>query len=326
VAQIKGVAGSGTGFLVANRLLATNAHVVQLELARDLKAVFPSAPVEARGPYAVHILLEDSKRDLALLSVESALPPLDLERSYVFQRGDDVTILGNPGIGGDISLQNAVTRGVMSTETTLEGLKFYQLGASVNPGNSGGPVLNSQGRVIGVVSAKATKAEAVGFCIPVQDLATAIRDLSPQASMGLARLEKHHDLRVIFLKLLVAGAIYQSCLDTCVDSMDRFIKRGGTVDDGLSEGLKKCYAQAEGVKGNLESQVLPELSSVVKDESTPSDVRRDLQEMWTTCSDMEGYVSRPRGSFISYRDKTRELRDKFEHLAENLRLSVGLSD
>jgi S1-C subfamily serine protease len=128
VAQIRGLTGIGTGFLVGKQLLATNAHVVQFDLARDLRVLFPSGPTVSRGPYAVHIFYEDPKRDLALLSVDSGLPPLELARSYVFQRGDDITILGNPGLGGEISLQNAITRGVMSTEATV--LPAWRIGQS----------------------------------------------------------------------------------------------------------------------------------------------------------------------------------------------------
>jgi S1-C subfamily serine protease len=188
-------------------------------------------------------------------------------------------------------------------------------------------VLNTEGKVIGIVSSKARSAEAVGFCIPVEDLISAMNELPSQVPQQVARLERHHNIRVIYLKMLVAGALYhQSCLDSYFDSMDKAIRRGGTVDEGVNEIAKACVAQTGSVRGNLESQVLPELSSIVRDENTTGDVRRDLQELWATCSDMESYVSRPRGSFVTYREKARELKDRFDHLVESLRLSVGLSD
>jgi DNA-directed RNA polymerase subunit RPC12/RpoP len=124
VALIQGQAESRTGFLVRNNLLATNAHVIRIEITRDIQIFFPSAPKAEQGPYAARILYEDSKRDLAILRVNVGLPVLTLAQSYAFRRGDDVTIIGNPGLGGHVTLQNAIAKGVMSTETTLEGQRF----------------------------------------------------------------------------------------------------------------------------------------------------------------------------------------------------------
>ena len=170
VARITGKSGSGTGFLVGKKHLATNSHVIKLEFSKDLEVTFPSAPKNLAGPLRAKVLYEDPTRDLALLEIDTELTPLEIGTSYSFHRGDDVTIIGNPGLGGETTLQNAITRGVMSTETEIEGRKYYQLGASVNPGNSGGPVFGPDGKVVGVVASRATKVEAVGFCIPVQDL------------------------------------------------------------------------------------------------------------------------------------------------------------
>ena len=170
VALIKGNSGNGTGFVVGPGLLATNAHVIASEPVRSLQIHFPSAPTESRGPIPARLRYKDALRDLALLSVETRLPSLDLSRSHVFKRGEDVTIIGSPGLGHDVVLPNALTRGIMSTKVELDGHSFYQLGAAVNPGNSGGPAFNDSGEVIGVVTAKAARQESIGFCIPVADL------------------------------------------------------------------------------------------------------------------------------------------------------------
>ena len=139
VAKVQGKFGSGTGFLVAPGIIATNEHVINGELVANLTARFPSAAGRDQGPFAVRLLYVDPPRDLALLKVESTLAPIEVARRYKFQRGEDITIIGNPGgLGGAVALENAITRGVLSTEAEFRGQRWYQLGASVNPGNSGG--------------------------------------------------------------------------------------------------------------------------------------------------------------------------------------------
>ena len=93
-------------------------------------------------------------------------------------------------------------------------------------------MLSTEGKVIGIVSSKARSAEAVGFCIPIEDLIQRCEGASFPGAQQVAQLERHHNTRVLYLKMLVGGAVYQSCLDSYVDSMDKAIRRGGTVDVG----------------------------------------------------------------------------------------------
>lgn len=88
-------------------------------------------------------------------------------------------MIGNPGVHNELVLQNAISKGVMSTETTIDGQPYYQLGISINPGNSGGPVLDMAGHVIGVVTLSAVQEEAIGFCIPVAAIQEAMEHLTP---------------------------------------------------------------------------------------------------------------------------------------------------
>ncbi len=66
----------------------------------------------------------------------------------------------------------------MSTKTSFEGQRYYQLSIAVNPGNSGGPVFNSFGEVIGVVTRKSAAQEALAFCIPLEDLNLALEKVT----------------------------------------------------------------------------------------------------------------------------------------------------
>ena len=182
VAPIKGKQGSGTGFIVRPNIVATNSHVIDGETVGNLEVRFPSAPEGKRGPHPARLHFQDKGRDLALLSVNCDLPPTVLAESYQFLKGDDITVIGNPGVGGRMVLENAVSRGVVSSMTSLNGHSFMQLGISINPGNSGGPVFDSTGRVIGVVTLKTTKQEGLAFAVPSSDLLAALAASKDPAS------------------------------------------------------------------------------------------------------------------------------------------------
>jgi 2-alkenal reductase len=145
----------GTGFIVdTSGHIVTNFHVVQN--AKDIEVDFPSGRME----YAEAIAL-DPGSDLAVLSVEvpaGELHPLTLGDSSLVNVGDPVVAIGNP-----YGLYSSMTAGIVSAkgraDDSMQGSEdegFYLMGdmiqtdAAVNPGNSGGPLLNMRGEVIGV--------------------------------------------------------------------------------------------------------------------------------------------------------------------------------
>ena len=201
VALIKGKVSSGTGFLVRYGVIATNAHVIEEEFVSNLEVRFPSAPAGNQGPVKAQLLYEDRKRDIAFLAVKSDLPMLRIAPNYSFVKGEDILVIGNPGLGDEVVLENAISRGVMSSKTVIEGMNYHQMNISINPGNSGGPVFDSRGRVIGVATLKSSKTEAMGFCIPVEDVNAAL------AKVGTARPElgSRHRAVVAFRLLTIAG-------------------------------------------------------------------------------------------------------------------------
>ena len=194
VGLVKGHGGTGTGFLILPRVLATNAHVIDQELSEDLVILFPSAPEDRDGPYEADILYFDRERDLALLAVDTDLSPLELAPEGPFQRGSDVTIIGNPGLGGSLTLENAVSSGKLSTHARINEQDYYQISASINPGNSGGPVIDPWGRVLGIASLRATKQEGLGFCIPTPDLRAAVETVRNQTRAQAREAAQRHRL------------------------------------------------------------------------------------------------------------------------------------
>ncbi len=212
IAMITGDGSVGTGFLVRPGVIATNAHVIDDEFLSSVRVRFPSAEKPLQGPITAELLYEDTRRDLAFLSVKSSLPPLRIASTYTFRKGEDVTAIGNPGAGGELILENAISRGLMSTKTSLDGQKYYQLGISVNPGNSGGPVFNSSGAVIGVVTRKSAQQEALAFCIPVEELNLAIDKVVTFPQDAIDRQQSHHRLILTVKGLGAGGALYSTAI------------------------------------------------------------------------------------------------------------------
>ncbi len=155
----------GTGFVVRinppkgyQTGIVTNAHVVEPAI-RD-----PSTPIFAsHGSKRVRAKLWswDAKNDLALLFVKDSYTPLPWrdDRLHNPQVGDFVLAIGSP-----YGLETSSTTGVISKITK----RFIQTDAAVNPGNSGGPLVNRYGAVVGVVSYTLSLAQNINFAVPIE--------------------------------------------------------------------------------------------------------------------------------------------------------------
>ncbi len=155
--------GMGSGFLISSEgLLLTNRHVVGA--ARYLKVRWADG-----GETVGEVLRSDPGRDIALVKTDAqGHSPLVLRRGEV-KPGDTVFAIGTPL---DPRLQGSLTRGVVSANRILGGYAFIQSDVVVNPGNSGGPLLDERGAVVGVaVSGMAHDGtpRGINFFIPIGD-------------------------------------------------------------------------------------------------------------------------------------------------------------
>ncbi len=162
--------GVGSGFVVDGEgHILTNYHVVAE--SNRIEVYLP------RGRMTVARLVGTAPTlDLALLGVsltaEDGVEPLELGESESVRVGQKVIVVGHPLALHDtvtVGILSAVRRSIPDTALELQG-ELLQVDAAVNPGNSGGPVLDSGGRVIGVVAALARESQSVGFAVPI-DLA-----------------------------------------------------------------------------------------------------------------------------------------------------------
>ena len=159
--------GLGTGFVYDKAgLVLTNNHVV--EDAAEISVKFAD-----QREVPAKVVGRDKPADVAVLRVEDhALTPLKLGDSDAVDVGDWVVAIGNP-----FGLSHTVSAGILSargrTHEDVKGLdetgyfNFLQTDAAINQGNSGGPLLNLKGEVVGINSAIRANANNIGFAIPI---------------------------------------------------------------------------------------------------------------------------------------------------------------
>jgi putative serine protease PepD len=172
--------GVGSGFVFdANGLILTNNHVIEDATGADAISVTFQDGTELPAT----IVSTDPERDLAVIRVEStaALPTIEIGDSSALKVGQLVVAIGSP-LG---TFTESVTSGILSaTGRTIEVgspmsrqtstmTNLLQTDAAINEGNSGGPLLDASGRVIGVNVAVAASAQGIGFAVPI-DAAAAI--------------------------------------------------------------------------------------------------------------------------------------------------------
>lgn len=154
--------GLGTGFVVSeDGLIATNLHVIGE--ARPISVQL----ADGSKHDATIVQASDRKLDLAIvkIDVKQKLKPLPLGDSNNLKQGQAIVALGHPR-----GLEYSVVTGVLSGKREFDGVSMLQLAIPIEQGNSGGPVLDTQGRVVGIVTMKSLVTNNLGFAVPVNAL------------------------------------------------------------------------------------------------------------------------------------------------------------
>ncbi len=171
---------SGSGFIISeDGYIVTNAHVIDTVLSDEslyVKIMVPGYEEEI----AADIVGSDERTDIAVLKLreDHVYNAVTLGDSDLLRAGELAVAIGNP-LG---TLEGTVTVGVISAtgrEMNNNGymMELIQTDASINSGNSGGPLINSFGEVIGVTNAKMSSAEGLGFAIPITPIKSVIESL-----------------------------------------------------------------------------------------------------------------------------------------------------
>lgn len=175
---------TGTGFALNLGYIATNYHVV--ENAEKIEVYGIGGNITTK--YNASVIATDRNNDLALIQIKDVNFKSFGDIPYRVKTttsdvGEDVFVLGYPLIttmGNDIKL----TTGIVSSKTGYMGdVALYQISAPIQPGNSGGPLFDSKGNLIGIVNAKHKGAENVGYAIKASYLNNLVESLMNSSSI-----------------------------------------------------------------------------------------------------------------------------------------------
>jgi serine protease Do len=161
--------GLGTGFVVADGLIATNLHVI----GEGRRITVQLANGRRHEVTSVHA--SDRALDLALIRIEAQnLTPLELGDSDSLKDGQPIVALGNPH-----GLAHSVVSGVVSGRRAIDGRPMIQIAIPIEPGNSGGPLLDLYGRVHGLLTMKSLVTANLGFAVPINALKPLLKKPNP---------------------------------------------------------------------------------------------------------------------------------------------------
>ncbi len=206
------VRGQGSGFVVsADGLILTNAHVV-----RDADSV--RVKLADRREFDAKVLGTDPATDVAVLKIEARnLPTVQFGASERLQVGDYVLAIGSP-----FGFEQSATSGIVSAKgRSLPGdtyVPFIQTDVAVNPGNSGGPLFDAGGRVVGInaqIFSRTGGYEGLSFAIPI-DVALRVKDQivatgeARHARLGVTIQELNQELADSFRLESPSGALVSS--------------------------------------------------------------------------------------------------------------------
>ena len=201
--------GAGTGFIIdPNGLILTNQHVIE-GADRLMVRLTDGRNLRART------IGSDPDTDIALIKVDSPrpLPSAPLGNSDSLRVGEWVVAIGNP-----LSYEHTVTAGVVSFigrklfDTSLD--RYIQTDAAINFGNSGGPLINTRGEVIGINAAISSRASNIGFAVPINQAVAILPQLRQKGHVargyiGVALRDMDADLQRSLGLKASTGALVQ---------------------------------------------------------------------------------------------------------------------
>ena len=351
VALIEHPLGTGSGFVATRNVVVTNHHVIDNVYVDDLEIHFPD---EDKALPVRKVLFEDPDRDLAVLLVETNRVPLPVAYDGEYAEGDEIVVHGNPSVGGGIVMRNASVKGKITATVRIDGQDFFQVGATVNPGSSGGPILNGLGQVVGVTAMKATEdgermiregmkqlddsfrassqKEGVAFGIPGSDLVEALETVIAQPALEAEKTSVIHDTRVVFRRLVALSRLRMlKALAEVSDGMRRqaALASSSGRTDGVIELLPQSLSRQ--IRAEMQGEQIvamfllygkdldQRIEAIQGRSDVPDSTKRHLVAMQKHANSAERFAARPPTSYRSFSKKFLDLQDRFSELLVRLR-------
>jgi S1-C subfamily serine protease len=227
--------GQGSGFILnKDGLILTNNHVI--DNAQRVEVMLSD-----KHKYKATVMGVDKNHDLALLKISAPnLVPATLSESNGLVVGQRVYAIGNP-----FGLQGTMTRGIISSIRSIRGPNnnpiedAIQTDAAVNPGNSGGPLLNSRGEVIGITTLIANngadQSSGIGFAIPINTAKAVLEDFAKYGRVRRPSLD---------ISTLAIGPDIAEQIGLPADYgilIERVLPGGAADKAGLHGGTQRAY-------------------------------------------------------------------------------------
>lgn len=187
---------SGTGFALKGGYILTNYHVIEEANTINIYGVGGDFTTGIKAT----VIGSDKSNDLALLKISGSIPASFNSVPYGFKSkiadvGEDVYVLGYP-LTATMGEEVKLTNGIISARTGFDGdVSQYQISAPVQPGNSGGPLIDYNGNVIGVVCAKHAGTENVSYAVKTSQVRNLIESVSDLSIMNTTNLIQGKSLK-----------------------------------------------------------------------------------------------------------------------------------
>ena len=279
---------SGSGFVISeDGYILTNYHVIEYADKGGYKV---SVILHDGTRYDANIIGSEAGNDVAVLKIDATgLTPVKFGDSDKILVGDEVHAVGNPLGELEFSMTNGYVSAldrVITTDNNQESINMFQFDAPVNSGNSGGPLYNAAGEVIGIVTAKYSSSgvEGLGFAIPINDAVRIAQDLitkgyvTGKAYLGITVETQYNAMYAQYYNMPLGAYIHAVENGSCAEKAglqtgDIITRFGDNKIESYAE-LKqalKGYAAGDTVELEVYRADKSMTVTVVLDEAKPSD-------------------------------------------------------